>query len=130
MKKQGILNSDISKVLSDMGHTDLLVIADCGLPIPATVKKIDLALKPGLPSFLETLAVVLEDFEVEQAIIAEEMIDENTALYDKLPFHSFPIDSVSHEELKLHLSRVRAVIRTGEATPYANIMLKAGVIFS
>lgn len=41
MKKNGILNSDISKVLADLGHTDYIVIGDCGLPIPNQVKKID-----------------------------------------------------------------------------------------
>ena len=40
MKKQGILNSEIAKVLADMGHTDTLCIGDCGLPVPADVKKI------------------------------------------------------------------------------------------
>jgi len=47
MKKHGILNSHISKVLTDLGHTDTIVIADCGLPIPDGVARIDLALELG-----------------------------------------------------------------------------------
>ena len=44
MKRYGILNSHISKVLSDLGHTDSIVIADAGLPIPEDVHEIDLAI--------------------------------------------------------------------------------------
>jgi D-ribose pyranase len=33
MKRYGILNSHISKVLANLGHTDFIVIADAGLPI-------------------------------------------------------------------------------------------------
>ena len=58
MKKNGILNADISRVLSYMGHTDTLAIGDCGLPIPEDTERIDLALKPGVPSFMEVLTEV------------------------------------------------------------------------
>ena len=66
MQKIGILNSDIAKVLADLGHTDTIVIGDCGLPVPAGVPKIDLALKPGTPSFLDVLTEVLKYMEVEK----------------------------------------------------------------
>ena len=64
MKKAGILNSEISRVLSYMGHTDLIAIGDCGLPIPDTVERIDLALKFGVPTFMETLETVVADMKV------------------------------------------------------------------
>lgn len=50
MQKGGILNSHIAKVLADLGHTDTICIGDCGLPVPAGVQKIDLALTFGTPS--------------------------------------------------------------------------------
>lgn len=34
MKKQGILNSHIAKVLADLSHTDTIVVGDVGLPVP------------------------------------------------------------------------------------------------
>ena len=37
--------------------------------------------------------------------------------------------TVSHEEFKRRSATARAVVRTGECTPYANIMLIAGVAF-
>lgn len=39
MKRYGPLNSDMSKTLADIGHTDTIAIGDCGLPIPTEVKK-------------------------------------------------------------------------------------------
>ncbi|MBY6273180.1 D-ribose pyranase [Caldibacillus debilis] len=130
MKKHGILNSEIAKVLADLGHTDTIVIADCGLPVPAGVKKIDLALELGKPSFLEVLQAVERDMVIEKVILAEEMAEKNPQLFS-IVREKFPkIETVSHEELKRLSKEAAAVIRTGEATPYANIILQAGVIFS
>ena len=65
MKRQGILNSDISRVLSYMGHTDTICIGDCGLPIPDETERIDLAVKFGQPSFMDVLEEVGADMKVE-----------------------------------------------------------------
>jgi D-ribose pyranase len=131
MKRNGILNSEIAAVIARMGHTDCIVIGDCGLPIPDSVKRIDLAVKPGLPSYLDTLEAVLADMEVESAIIATEMTEQNVPVYDstKMLLNGIPVKQVSHEELKRLTLQSKAVIRTGEATPYANIILQSGVFF-
>lgn len=131
LKKQGILNSHISEVLSKLGHTDTIVIADCGLPIPDETMRIDLALKIGSPSFIETLQTVLADMAVEKITIANEMNEHNPELKKKVEdlFSKTPILYCSHEEFKKQTKNAKAVIRTGEATPYANIILHAGVIF-
>ncbi|OUM90074.1 D-ribose pyranase, partial [Caldibacillus debilis] len=114
----------------DLGHTDTIVIADCGLPVPAGVKKIDLALELGKPSFLEVLQAVERDMVIEKVILAEEMAEKNPQLFS-IVREKFPkIETVSHEKLKRLSKEAAAVIRTGEATPYANIILQAGVIFS
>ncbi|PWW29585.1 ribose transport protein RbsD [Cytobacillus oceanisediminis] len=129
MKKNGILNSEISKVLSEMGHTDTIVIADCGLPIPEDVKRIDLALKQGSPSFLEVLEALEADMEIEKVTLAEEIQDFNSELEDVLKNKFTEKEYVSHEGFKKLTRKAKAVIRTGEATPYANIILHSGVIF-
>ncbi|GAE31370.1 D-ribose pyranase [Halalkalibacter hemicellulosilyticus] len=129
MKKQGILNRDISSVLAKLGHTDQIVIADCGLPIPEGVPCIDLSLELGDPTFLRTLNVVLADMEVEKGIVAKEIKLENTDICETIQQYEFPIDFVDHEVLKKQCRSAKAVIRTGEMTPYANIILQAGVIF-
>ncbi|QKG83824.1 D-ribose pyranase [Kroppenstedtia pulmonis] len=131
MKKTGILNSDITRVISLMGHTDRIVICDAGLPIPNGVERIDLAVKAGLPSFQEVLEVVLSEMEVEKAYRAIEMEEVSPGLKEELEKTLGGIETVtiSHERFKELCQEAKAVIRTGECTPYANVILQAGVIF-
>lgn len=132
MKKQGILNSEISSVLSYMGHMDTIAIGDCGLPIPEGVKRIDLALTFGEPGFLRTLELVLADMKVEKFILAEETLRENPEITARIGAMFDPqveTQTVPHAVFKEYTKRCKAVIRTGEATPYANIILQAACIF-
>jgi D-ribose pyranase len=132
MKKCGHLNREVSRVLARMGHTDSLVIADCGLPVPDGVECIDLSLSFGDPTFLRVLDSILADFKVERAVFATEAQEHNpvvAARASRLSLEQVQVEFVSHEVLK-NLSRcARAVIRSGEATPYANVLLYSGVIF-
>ncbi|AGE76318.1 TPA: D-ribose pyranase [Bacillus thuringiensis] len=131
MKKHGVLNSEIASILALLGHTDTIVIADCGLPIPDGVKRIDLAVEIGKPSFLDVLQVVADDMAIEKVTLAEEVIinnaEVNKEIEQKLIEPAF--EYVSHEQFKEHTKKAKAIIRTGEATPYANVILHAGVIF-
>lgn len=132
MKKHGILNSEITKVLADLGHTDQITIGDAGLPVPHGVAKIDLALKFGLPSFNDVLLAVLSDMEIEKVVLAEEIRTQNVqqlqAVLKALP-KGVEIVYVSHTEFKKQTQNSKAVIRTGEVTPYSNIILQSAVIF-
>ena len=131
MKKSELINQPISAVIAGMGHLDELVIADAGLPIPATTTRIDLALTEGVPSFLQTVRVVLAELEVETAVVAKEMIDNSPGTYEAIQdlLAGIPIELVSHETFKQQTRLAKAVIRTGEFTPYTNIILRAGVLF-
>lgn len=132
MKKTGTLNVQLSRVLAELGHGDAIVIADCGLPIPAGVERIDLALTQGIPSFTDTLAVVLSEMQVEHALMAREIREANPPLagqIDALTEGGIPVRLVSHADFKTLTRQARAVIRTGEASPYANVILYSGVVF-
>ncbi|MCF0150391.1 MAG: D-ribose pyranase [Firmicutes bacterium] len=133
MKKNGILNSDISRVLSYMGHTDTICVGDCGLPIPDETERIDLALCFGVPTFLQTLTELLKDMKVEKIVLAEEIKTLNPAVLQQIEdlFAGQPVETefVPHTQLKERTKSCRAVIRTGETTPYANIILQSGCIF-
>ncbi len=133
MKKQGILNSDISRVLSYMGHTDTICIGDCGLPIPDEVERIDLALCFGEPTFMRTLEIVAADMKVEKIVLADEIKEKNPKVLSEIQAYfadqDVEVEFVSHTELKARTHDCKAVIRTGETTPYANIILQAGCIF-
>lgn len=131
MKKTRLLHSEISYIISRMGHTDTLVIGDCGLPIPEGVQRIDLALQRGLPSFEQVLQAVLSELEVEHYTLATEIKTENPQILNRIQQEMglLPSEYVSHEELKQKMKTAKAVIRTGEASPYANIILESGVKF-
>lgn len=131
MKKIGLLNSDISTVISQLGHTQHIVICDAGLPIPAGVKRIDLAVVPGLPSFADILEAVLLEMQVERVIYAEELKQAQPQLFAHIQstFADTRQEAVSHEQFKLLTKDSVAIIRTGECSPYANIILQSGVTF-
>lgn len=131
MKRSGILNAEIAAVVARLGHMDTLTIGDAGLPIPKGPKRIDLVVKPGLPSFLDVLTVVLQEQVVEKAIIAAEMESVSPDLYRRLcdVLGQIPLETVPHETFKQQTADSRAVIRTGEFTPYANVILVSGVAF-
>lgn len=135
MKRHGILNSDISRVLSYMGHTDRICIGDCGLPIPDGTERIDLALKFEHPRFMEVLREVGADMKVEKIVLAEEIKEMNPTVLVEIEEYFAEcevepeIEYVSHTELKVMTKECKAVIRTGETTPYANIILQSGCIF-
>ncbi|MEF9991553.1 MAG: D-ribose pyranase [Romboutsia sp.] len=131
MKKTKLINSELSYTISKMGHADSLTIGDCGLPIPQNVDRIDLALKYGVPTFLETLDTVLEELCVEEIVIATEIEDINPKIYKEIlnRFDNIKITKISHEEFKNMTKESKAVVRTGECSPYANIILKSGVVF-
>lgn len=128
MKKVGVINQPIAALLSGLGHTDTIAIADAGLPIPAATQRIDLALTTGVPSFLETLQVVLSELFVEKAIVAEELKTVSPQMYEALTaaLGDTPIEAIPHVAFKQETAVTKAVIRTGEFTPYANVILVAG----
>lgn len=133
MKKIGTANRHLSRVIASMGHTDALVICDIGLPIPATTEVIDLSLTTNIPRFLETLDVILEELQVERAVVANEMEEASNGLFREVSERLAPVEveKVSHEQFKRLTgdSSTLAIVRTGEATPYANVILYSGVTF-
>lgn len=131
MKKTELLNSEISYVISKIGHTQQIAIGDAGLPIPENVARIDLALVKGVPGFLQTLDAVLSEMEVEGIVLARE-IRERSPQMEREILERFPgmeAEYVEHEAFKERMKGCQAVVRTGETTAYANIILRAGVTF-
>lgn len=129
MKKNGILNSQLNRIISEMGHRDMLIIADAGLPVPKEVERIDLALKCGIPSFMEVLRAVLSELEVEETYVAKEIKEKNPQTLNSISSLIGEVKFITHEELKELSKQARAVVRTGECSPYANIILISGVTF-
>lgn len=131
MKKTGVINAPISTVIAELGHRDTLTIADAGLPIPKEVHRIDLALAKGIPGFIDTLRVILSEMQVEEVIVADEMKQISPSILTDVQklISDIPVDFVPHQRFKELTKSSRAIIRTGEFTPYANILLVSGVVF-
>ncbi len=139
MKKGRLLNAELSHVIARLGHTDTLTIADAGLPIPAGPQRIDLALTPGTPDFMQVVNAVVLEMQVESALIAEEIKQHNPQLHSALVVvlealqqhqgNIITISYTSHEQFKQQTQRSQAVIRSGECSPFANVILSAGVTF-
>lgn len=132
MKKIGILHNELSQVLAQAGHEDLIVIGDAGLPVPPGVRCVDLALVRGFPGFIDTVKAVLTELHVQEAIIDEEMNQISPHIQERLKEvvnSQFPVKAIPHKQLQEIARRAKVIIRTGEFTPYSNIILVAGVLF-
>lgn len=131
MKKDRILNPELLREIAALGHTEGICIADCGLPVPPGVKVIDLSLITGIPSFLDVLMAVCSELVIESYLLAEEISEKNAALEKEVQqlLHGLPCEKVPHERFKALTRTAKCIVRTGEASPYANILLIGGVNF-
>jgi D-ribose pyranase len=134
MKKTPLLNIALSRLIASLGHGDIVVIGDAGLPVPPGVELIDLALTLGVPDFVSTLKIVLSEMQVESHVLAQEIFDKQpTALASLDALNEEGVlgrrDLLSHEQFKALSRQARAIVRTGECQPYCNIVLVAGVTF-
>ncbi|GAA3470024.1 D-ribose pyranase [Nonomuraea roseola] len=129
MKRSGILNAALAGQLARLGHTDRVLVCDSGMPIPAGVEVVDLAFVAGVPSFAEVLDGLLAELVVEGAVAAGEVGEANPACAGLLGERLPDLEYVPHEELKRLSREVKLAVRTGEARPYANVILHCGVYF-
>jgi len=131
MKRTPLLHAELSEVVARLGHGDLLVIGDAGLPIPEGPRRIDLAVARDVPRLHEVLAAVLSEMQVESAVVAGELALRNPQVDARIRqlLPAVTITSVPHEEFKALTRSARAMVRTGECSPYANVILRAGVVF-
>lgn len=131
MKKTGMLHHRISEVIASMGHGDMLVIADAGLPVPEGVERIDLAVTRGLPGIVDVTRVIASELQVESIVLAEQLVERNRELAVEITdlFPGSALRREPHDRFKLLTADARAIVRTGEHTAYANVILVSGVTF-
>ncbi len=134
MKKTPLLNIALSRVVASLGHGDVLMIVDAGMPVPPGVELIDLALTRGVPDFITVLDTVLAEMQVESHVLADEIFTQQPpALATLESLHASGAlgqrRQLSHDELKVLSRNAKAIVRTGECQPYSNIALVAGVVF-
>lgn len=131
MRTEGIWHPRLLQLITTLGHGDLLVVADPGLPIPPAVESIDLVWRRGDPPFLPVLAAVLDELTTEHLTIAEQATAPALVqgIHHLAQQHELTVQQIPHEQLKQLSRSARIIVRTGEATPYANAVLRAGVPF-
>jgi len=131
MKKAGVMNSELSRIIGSMGHTDFIVVCDSGYPIPRGVERIDLSLTQDMPTVIMTIREIAKELQVERiqyAMEAEQYCPEIIQNVLEM-FPSAEPFVTSHEQFKEAAKSAMAIIRTGECTPYSNVILYSGVIF-
>ncbi|MVU81914.1 D-ribose pyranase [Nocardia sp. ET3-3] len=129
MRADGLWHPRLMQILTGLGHTDTIVVADAGLPVPPGVEQIDLLWRRGEPGFLPVLRLILAEGVFESATRATELTDEATLDGMAAALAGIPITALTHEELKRRTAHARVIVRTGADTPYANVVLHAGVPF-
>ncbi len=126
MRTSGLINAELIAALTGLRHTDLFAVSDSGLPVPVGVPVIDLGISYGFPRFEPILDLILREVTVEAAWGSRDVATENpdtaTLLADRLN-----TELLDHEEFKRRIADCRFVVRTGEARPFANVLLRAGV---
>lgn len=130
MKRNGLLNAELNGAIAALGHGDILIVCDAGFPIPAHVKRIDLAIVEGLPTLEQVLTAVSAEFITEKVIFADEVKVNNPPLAQLLEriFGRDDLDTVGHAEMLTTMAgKAKVVVRTGDFNPWGNIALVSGV---
>lgn len=132
MKKSGLLHPELNKLIAETGHMDRIVVTDAGLPLPESVNtRIDFALKEGLIGFLDLLDAILDELSVEKAIMAEEIKDHSPEMHAEIlkRLDGVVIEYLPHAQFKEETKHTRGLIRSGEFTSFANVILVGGVVY-
>lgn len=139
MKKGALLNSGLSRIISLLGHTDMLTVSDAGLPIPNGVERIDLAIVKNLPSFMQVMEAITLEMQIERVVMAIEIKTKNVLMHQQILNHLdtlqaqqgnvIVIEYVDHESFKAMGKHSKAVVRSGECSPFANVHFISGVTF-
>ena len=129
MLKAGILNPHLLSLLARVRHTNMLVIADRGFPFWPSIETVDLSLVDGVPTVLQVLTAVRQNFMIDQAYMAEEFLKVNTPATRRAFATAFAGAKLTHEphiEFKKRVPQAIGLIRTGDTVQYANMILVSG----
>jgi D-ribose pyranase len=130
VKRAGILNQPLSRVLAGLGHGDLLMVVDAGYPIPRGADRVDLALARDLPDLRTVLALLHDELIVEGVVIADEVSTGNAPLdgWLRATFAGAGFRTRPHAEmLSAVAAEAKAFVRTGAFDPWGNVGLVSGV---
>jgi D-ribose pyranase len=128
MLVRGILNPQLNSLLARVRHTNTLVIADRAFPFWPEVETVDLALIDDVPTVTQVLEAVLTHWQAGHAFMAAEFAAHNEAAIQERIARALgriPRTMEPHVQFKLRVPHAIGLIRTGDTTPYANIILES-----
>ena len=128
MLETGILNPKINELLSRVRHTNTLVIADRGFPFWPEVETIDISLVDGIPTALQVLQAIRENFHIGAIFLTKEFRAANSdavlRAFDQA-MEGVPVVYEPHIHFKERVPKAIGLIRTGDTTPFANMILES-----
>ena len=128
MLKTGILNPQLLDLLARFRHTNTLVIADRGFPFWPQVETVDISLVDDVPTVLQVLQAVRTQSVIGKAWMAKEFLRENDRRMQSRFVTALKGASVKfepHVDLKKRVPNAIGLIRTGDTTQYANVILES-----
>jgi D-ribose pyranase len=129
MINTGILNPRILSLLARVRHTNALVISDRGFPFWPQIETVDISIVDDLPTVLQVLAAIRGNFHATQAYMAREFQKNNSAA-TRATFAKglagVPTKFEPHVQFKKRVPNAIGLIRTGDTTQYANMILISG----
>ncbi len=128
MLVRGILNPHVNSLLARIRHTNTLVIADRGFPFWPEIETVDLSLVDGVPTVPQVLEAVLANWKAGRVFMAEEFCAVNDDATQKRflsALQGTPRTLEPHVQFKLRVPHAIGLIRTGETTQYANMILES-----
>lgn len=128
MLQTGILNPHVLDLLARIRHTNTLVISDWAFPYWPEIETVDISLTHGIPTVLDVLDLLTPVFKIGRIWQAEEFVATNSAETIERFAKSFgkiPLTREAHIDFKKRVPHAIGLIRTGDATPYGNIILES-----
>src|ERR1044072_4287855 len=128
MLKTGILNPQLLSLLARVRHTNSIVIADRGFPFWPQIETVDISLVENIPTVLGVLRAIRPNFTVGKAWMAQEFLGHNNAGTRRKFVAALKGTSLKfepHIEFKKRVPQAIGLIRTGDAMPYANMILES-----
>ncbi|WP_159622057.1 RbsD/FucU domain-containing protein [Ruania rhizosphaerae] len=129
MKRRGVIHDKLSYALATMGHDDLLIVTDAGMPFKRDDERtIDLALAPDVPDIFTVLRAIRQDLWVEKfAFIAEgrnpNVVNGVSEIFPDAESTTMPNDWFHHAVD----NTAKWVVRSGAWTPWGNVALWSGI---
>jgi len=129
MIKEGILHPHILDLLARIRHTNMLVIADRGFPYWPMIETVDIALCDDIPKVSDVLELILPRYQFGRAFMADEFKSNNlpgkVKAIERLLGDVTLIYELHKEKFKKRVPHAIGLIRTGDTTQYANIILES-----